>query len=76
MVARGEHILSFPVFTSRPTSLLASKGTFVILLYSIYPFTQHINIMGTDQEVMCSIHFQSFLIFKDLPDAKVEKQWQ
>jgi hypothetical protein len=41
---------------------------------------QHINIVSIDQELMCSIQFQFFLIFFDLPDgiflSKVGEQWR
>jgi len=58
--------LVFAVFTSEPTSLLASNRASVF--YGIYVFTQYINIISTDQELMYSIQFQSF-IFLDLPDG-------
>jgi hypothetical protein len=61
------------MFTSTPNSLSAR-------LHSIYVLTQYIIIVNKDQELMCSIQFQSFLIFSDPPDgiflSKVSKQWR
>jgi hypothetical protein len=56
--------LVYPVYACRPTSLAASNTVSVI--YGICVFTQHINTVSMDQELMCSIHFQSFLIFLDI----------
>jgi len=56
------------VFTSRPTFLLACKKT-CVFLYGIYVFTQHINIVSIDEQLMRSIQIQSFLIFLDLPNG-------
>jgi len=68
----------FSVFTSRPTSLLASN-TATAFLYSIYVFIQYINMVSIDQELTYSTQFQSFLTFLDLPENisqnKVERQW-
>jgi len=38
-------------------------------VHGIYDFVQYVNIVSTDQEMMCSIQFQSFLIFFSLPDG-------
>jgi len=45
------------VFTSRPTSNRAS-------LFLVYVFTQCI-IVSIDQELMCSIQFESVVIFRN-----------
>jgi hypothetical protein len=55
------------VFTSRPTLLLASNS-FSVFLYGVYVFAQYSNIVSIDQEVMCSVQFQFFLLLLDLPD--------
>jgi len=51
------HLVSF-VLTSRPTCLLASNKTYVIffVICDTYVFVQYINIVSTDQELMCSLH--------------------
>jgi hypothetical protein len=43
LAMRENHYLGFSMFTSRPTSLLASNR-FSLFLYSICVFIQHINI--------------------------------
>jgi len=56
----------FSVFTSRTTSLLASNQNFSSFLCGICVFRHYINIVSIDQEPLCSIQFQSFVIFLDL----------
>jgi hypothetical protein len=55
--------LVFPAFPFIPTSLLASNSPYVFFL-KIFIFPS-----GIEQELMCFVQFQSFLIFLGLPDG-------
>jgi len=58
------------VFTYRPTSLLATNraSVFFFIYIYIYVLALYISIVSIDLELMCSIEFQFFPIFLDLPD--------
>jgi hypothetical protein len=52
---RGSNLyLVFSVFTSAPTSLLASIKV-CVHLYGIYVISQYIHIIGIDQQLMCPL---------------------
>jgi len=54
--------LVFSVFTPTSTFVLASRSA-CVYIYDIYVFNQYITILSIDQGLVCSIKFQTFLVF-------------
>jgi hypothetical protein len=70
-MAGHEHILS-PLYIHFQTSLpvnLQQRDLLCLFFCDIYVFAQYNNIISTDQELMYSIQFQSFLTFLDVPEG-------
>ena len=49
-------------FASSPFSLLAAYK-FLFFLHFIYASSQHINVIGINQKLMCTILFQAILYY-------------
>jgi len=65
ILVRRQKQIVFSVFTYKATSLPALTEL-LAFLYGIYVFAQYINMVSINQNLVCSIQFESFLNFLDV----------